>query len=231
MRLKATSGLTAILFVTLFFAAAKSARAEYAVLRSGQRMHITGYERAGNSVRLHIKGGAVDVDAAELVTIEPEEIFSAAPQPPAALDVPYGDLIHAASRKHGVEQELIASVIAAESNFNPKAVSRRHAQGLMQLMPQTARRLAVGDVFNPAQNIDGGTKYLKELLARYNQDVVLTLAAYNAGPERVEQFRGVPPYTETMSYVRRVARKLNEHKGKEVVSVESHLRQARPQAR
>jgi soluble lytic murein transglycosylase-like protein len=97
----------------------------------------------------------------------------------------------------------------------------------MQLMPQTARRLAVGDVFNPAQNIDGGTKYLKELLERYKQDIVLTLAAYNAGPERVEQFGGVPPYAETMSYVLRVARTLNAHKGKETIGVESHVPQKR----
>lgn len=211
----------------IFFGGASSARAEYAVLRSGQRMHITGYERIGGTVRLQIAGGAVDVDSADLVKIEPEEVFKAAPQAAPALDVPFGDLIHAASQKHGVEQELIASVIAAESNFNPRAISRRHAQGLMQLMPQTARRMAIGDVFNPAQNIDGGTKYLKELLERYKQDLVLALAAYNAGPERVEQFGGVPPYAETTSYVRRVARSLNERKGKPTVSVESRLPQTR----
>jgi hypothetical protein len=227
MTLKAGLGVAALIFVTMFFVAGEPAHAEYAVLRSGQRMRITGYEHVGNSVRLHVGGGAVDVDAAELVTIEPEELFPAAPQQSAALNVPYADLIRAASRKHGVEQELIASVIAAESNFNPRAISRRHARGLMQLMPQTARRLAVGDVFNPAQNIDGGTKYLKELLERYKQDIVLTLAAYNAGPERVEQFRGVPPYAETMSYVLRVARTLNAHKGKETIGVESHVPQKR----
>jgi hypothetical protein len=225
MRLKTGLIFAALIIVPMFFVTPETARAEYAVLRSGQRMHITGYERVGSAVRLHVGGGAVDVDAAELVTIEPEEIFTAAAQP-AALNVPYADLIRAASQKHGVEQELIASVIAVESNFNPQAISRRHAQGLMQLLPQTARRLDVGDVFNPAQNIDGGTKYLKELLERYKQDIVLTLAAYNAGPERVEQFGGVPPYAETMAYVRRVARTLDEHKGKQPIADEARSPQA-----
>jgi len=110
-----------------------------------------------------------------------------------------------------VDQELIASVIAVESNFNPRAVSPKFARGLMQLLPETAARLDVTDVFDPRQNIDAGTRYLKELLARYHQDLVLTLAAYNAGPDRVEQFRGVPPFLETRSYVQRVTRKLNEH--------------------
>jgi soluble lytic murein transglycosylase-like protein len=227
---KAGFAFAALLCVAMVFGSAQSARAEYAVLRNGQRMHITGYERIGSIVRLQIKGGAVDVDAADLLQIEPEENFKAQPQPQAkplvaALDVPFGDLIHAASKKHGVEQELIASVIAAESNFNPRAISRRRAQGLMQLMPQTARRMSVTDVFNPAQNIDGGTKYLKELLDLYKQDLVLALAAYNAGPERVEQFGGVPPFAETTSYVRRVARALNEHKGKQTLSIESRLPQ------
>lgn len=219
----------ALFCAPMILGAATSARAEYAVLRSGQRMHITGYERLGSIVRLQITGGAVDVDSAELVKIEPEEVFKAAPQASPALNVPFGDLIHAASQKHGVEQEVIASVIAAESNFNPRAISRRRAQGLMQLMPQTARRMAVGDVFNPAQNIDGGTKYLKELLDLYKQDLVLALAAYNAGPERVDKFGGVPPYAETTSYVRRVARALNEHKGKQTLAVESRLPPTRSQ--
>jgi soluble lytic murein transglycosylase-like protein len=110
-----------------------------------------------------------------------------------------------------VEQELIASVIAVESDFNPRAVSPRLARGLMQLLPQTATRLAVSDVFDPGQNIDAGTRYLKELLARYHQDLALALAAYNAGPDRIEQYRGVPPFSETRSYVQRVTRKLQQH--------------------
>ncbi len=191
-------------------AAAPGARAEYAVLRSGQRLHITGYERLGAVVRLQMAGGSVEVAAQELAAIEPEEFFPAPPT--ATLKVPYAELIRAAAEKHGIEQELIASVIAVESNFNPRAVSAKLARGLMQLRPEIAARFAVADVFDPAQNIDAGTRYLKELLARYNQDLALALAAYNAGPDRVEQYRGVPPFPETRNYVRRVTRDLNSHK-------------------
>ncbi len=104
----------------------------------------------------------------------------------------------------------MASVIAVESNFNPNAVSVKSARGLMQLMPETAARFGVTNVFDPRQNIDAGTRYLKELLLRYNGDLALTLAAYNAGPERVGQFRTVPPYRETRDYVRRVTNKFNK---------------------
>jgi hypothetical protein len=191
-------------------AAAPTARGEYVVLRSGQRMHVTGYERAGVKVRLQVPGGSVEVAAEDVIAIEPEDSFPAPPKP--TLTVPYAELIRAAAQKHGVNQELIASVIAVESNFNPRAVSPKLARGLMQLLPETVARFAVADVFDPGQNIDAGTRYLKELLARYNQDLPLALAAYNAGPDRVEQYRGVPPFSETRTYVRRVTQKLGEHR-------------------
>lgn len=192
-------------------AAAPAARAEYAVLRSGQRLHITGYERAGSVVRLHMAGGRVEVASEDIVAMEPEDYFPAPPKP-VPLNVPFAEMIRASAQKHGVEQELIASVIAVESNFNPRAVSPKLARGLMQLLPEVARRFAVADVFDPGQNIDAGTRYLKELLARYNQDLALTLAAYNAGPDRVEQYRGVPPFYETRNYVRRVTQDLSKRK-------------------
>jgi soluble lytic murein transglycosylase-like protein len=187
--------------VLVALSAAPAAQAEYAVLRSGQRLHVTGYERAGDSYRLHIRGGIVMVAAESVVAIEPEDIFAAVSQPMP--DAPFGELIRAAAQRHGLDEHLIASVIAAESNFNPRAVSRRHARGLMQLRPATAAQLGVADVFHPAENIEAGTRYLKELLQRYG-DLPLALAAYNAGPERVEQYRGVPPFPETRAYVRRV---------------------------
>ncbi len=204
---------SAVLMLALL-ALAPSARGEYAVLRNGQRLHISSYERVGSVVRLQIAGGRVEVAAEDLVAIEPEDYFPAAPPAQPMLNVPYAELIRAAAQKLGVDQELIASVIAVESNFNPRAVSPRLARGLMQLLPETAARFAVADVFDPAQNIDAGTRYLKELLAKYNQDLALALAAYNAGPDRVEQYRGVPPFNETRRYVRRVAQKLKQHADK-----------------
>jgi hypothetical protein len=183
------------------------ARADYAVLQSGQRLHITGYETIGETVRLTMQGGTLEIPAASLLRIDPEDTFT--PVKIKLLDVPFADFIATSATTHGVAAELVASVIAVESNFNPNAVSVKSARGLMQLMPQTAARFGVKNVFDPKQNIDAGTHYLKELLLRYNGDLRLTLAAYNAGPDRVEQFRTVPPYRETRDYVRRVTEKFN----------------------
>jgi soluble lytic murein transglycosylase-like protein len=105
-----------------------------------------------------------------------------------------------------VDADLISSVIATESNFNAHAVSRKNARGLMQLMPQTAAKLGVHNIFDPQENIDAGTRYLGNLLQRYQNDLALALAAYNAGPERVQQYGRVPPFAETVSYVQKVQR-------------------------
>ena len=132
------------------------------------------------------------------------ETWSAPPPADVDFGVRYEKLIHAAAQKHGVDEKLIAHVIAAESNFDPKAVSRKRALGLMQLLPETAAHYAVGNVFDPAQNIDGGTHYLKDLLARYSGNLRLALAAYNAGPEMVDRYGEVPPFRETQNYVRQI---------------------------
>ncbi|HEU0265073.1 MAG TPA: transglycosylase SLT domain-containing protein [Geobacterales bacterium] len=113
-------------------------------------------------------------------------------------------MIREASRQYGVDEALVKAVIHAESNYNPKAVSRAGAQGLMQLMPKTAKALNVCDSFDPKQNIKAGVRYLRFLLDTFNGDVTLALAAYNAGLSRVAQYGGVPPYEETRTYVARV---------------------------
>ena len=115
----------------------------------------------------------------------------------------YDRLISRLGESHEVSPALVKAVIAAESNFNPRAVSKKGAQGLMQLMPQTARELGVENAFEPEQNVSGGTRYLRQMLTRYG-DVSRALAAYNAGPEAVDRYRGIPPYQETQAYVDRV---------------------------
>jgi hypothetical protein len=188
------------------------ARADYAVLKSGVRLHITGYEKSGDQIRLTVTGGTVDVAAADVISIEPEDQFPALPPVFHAANGPYGNLIRAAAEKHGVDEHLITHLIAVESNFNPKANSRKQALGLMQLLPSTAARFSVTNIFDPAENIDAGTHYLKTLLARYSGNVSLALAAYNAGPEAVTRFGGIPPFPETQKYVRTITTQLAQDK-------------------
>ena len=116
----------------------------------------------------------------------------------------YDSLIHEFSKKYQVDFALIKAIIRAESGFNPAAVSRKGARGLMQLMPETALRLNVSNSFNPRDNIEGGVKYIKHLLSLFNDDLRLSLAAYNAGENVVAEVRSVPPYRETVDYVKKV---------------------------
>ncbi len=119
----------------------------------------------------------------------------------------YEDLIIQHSAEHNISAELVRAVIQVESGFNPRARSVKGAMGLMQLMPATARELGVTDAYDPVQNIRGGVAYLKQLLTRYDFNVELALAAYNAGPEAVSRYGAVPPYRETRSYVSKVQKK------------------------
>jgi hypothetical protein len=203
----------AALLLSFVVLAAPSLRAEYVVLRSGQRLRVTGYQLLGDKYRLQMAGGSVEIAAEDLVAIEPEDVFTPVPSKPV-VKPPFRELVEAAAARYSVDADLITSVIAVESNFDPRALSRKNARGLMQLLPETAARLGVQNIYDPQENIDAGTRYLRELLQKYNNDLVLTLAAYNAGPERVQQYGRVPPFPETLSYVRRVKRSYDKSKSK-----------------
>ncbi len=190
-----------------------AARVAYlAVLRNGFSIqHLRREVREGGITRLYTAGDDfVDVGTAQIAAIETLEL---PPEPPPASATPtVPQLVDLASDRHRLDADFIRSVIRAESNFNLRAVSPKGAQGLMQLMPQTAVQLGVQDAFDPAANIEGGTRYLRELLLQYHGDVAKALAAYNAGPQRVAQYHGVPPYRETRAYVRRVINDYNRAK-------------------
>jgi soluble lytic murein transglycosylase-like protein len=209
--------------------AAPALRAEYVVLRGGQRLTVTGYEVIGDKYRLQMKGGTVEVPAEQVLTIEPEEVFTPVPIVEVSQE-PFGEIIRAAAKRYSVDADLITSVIAAESNFDPKAISRRNARGLMQLLPSTATHLGVRNIFDPQENIDAGTRYLSELLLRYKNDLALTLAAYNAGPERVQHYGRVPPFAETISYIRRVKQTYSQRKSNSPSSAKKIALQTTPLA-
>jgi len=126
----------------------------------------------------------------------------------------YDPIIREMSRKYGVDSDLVRAVIKAESDFDPMVVSRKGARGLMQLMPETAKDMQVRNVFIPRENIEGGVKYLRRLLNMFENDLPLSLAAYNAGENVVKQYQNqIPPYKETREYVKKVLRYLQDYKG------------------
>jgi soluble lytic murein transglycosylase-like protein len=190
-----------------------AAGADLAVLRNGFSIRHERREVVGPVTRLFLGAdgdGYVDVPTDEIDRFE-KDLTAAAGETPHNSQ-PMNEVINAVSSRHHLDPDLINSVIHAESGFNPRAVSPKGAQGLMQLMPQTASKLGVGDAFDPNANVEGGTRYLRELLERYNFDLIKALAAYNAGPQRVEQYHGVPPYYETQAYVARIIRDFNRKK-------------------
>jgi Transglycosylase SLT domain len=210
MRVRGT--FAAILAFGGLVAMVPAARADYVVLRSGQRLNVTSYELLDGTYRLQLAGGVAEVPASDVVGIEPEEIFATPPAAQGTEKIAYRELIRSAAQRYGIDQNLIVSVISVESNFNPKAVSPRNARGLMQLLPKTALRLGVRNIYDPQQNIEAGTHYLRDLLLRYDNNLVLALAAYNAGPQSVQRYGRVPPYRETVNYVRRIQREYTRRK-------------------
>ena len=201
--------------VPLLLSASLAFAGEYAVLASGSRLHVDRHEFDGAKVRLYTATGSIEMNSAEVTGFEAEEYVPAAPAPvtpspavragePPAPRAPQ-QLADAAAEKYGLPAGLVRSVMKAESAFQPQAVSPKGAIGLMQLMPSTAKTLGV-DPHDPAQNVDAGTRYLRELLEKYAGGLRHALAAYNAGPATVEKYGGLPPYPETLNYIRRVER-------------------------
>jgi soluble lytic murein transglycosylase-like protein len=197
--------------------------AEYALLQTGFRIRAERHEAAGQTTRLFLPGGGlVEVNTADIRAFEQEEYTPPPPAPPQKQEVAATEaadaldgIVRESGSRHGLDPDLIHSVIRAESGGNPRAVSPKGAAGLMQLMPGTARTLSVDDLFDPKQNVDAGTRYLRQLLERYRNDkngLALALAAYNAGPDKVAAYNGVPQYRETRDYVRRVIHDFNQKK-------------------
>jgi len=196
--------------------------AEHITLRSGFTYDCVRHEAVdGGKVRVYPTDAEsfIELSADQIVSVEtlpdPPPVVVAKTLAPAAevVDVPV--LLAKAGAQHNIDVELLASLVKAESGGHAKAVSHAGAQGLMQLMPATARDLGVADSFKPEQNINGGTAYLDALLTRYNNNLALALAAYNAGPGAVDRYHGIPPYRETRAYVVRV---MNEFKRRKLAS-------------
>jgi soluble lytic murein transglycosylase-like protein len=222
--------------------------ADSAVLRNGFAIRFERRQDMGLITRLYVNGDEssfVDVPTAEIDHIEaapngPNSVANSQAAQPAKASterpVDIDELVASASGMYRLDPDLVNSVIRAESGFNVRAVSPKGAQGLMQLMPRTASLLGVQNVFDPQANVAGGARYLRELLERYNFDLIKALAAYNAGPERVEQYGGVPPYYETRAYVARIVRDFNRKKlaqknGTRSVASQNNTPANRPNAR
>jgi hypothetical protein len=227
---------TAVLFFALLaiFAAPRVQAADLAILRNGFSIRHDHRVVMGTTTRLFLSTDDVsftDVPTADISSFEkdlspPPQVESSAPasapahvasspiksSSPIKPAIPLNQVVDSASATYHLDPDLVNSVIHAESGFNTRAVSPKGAQGLMQLMPGTANQLGVNNAFDPQDNVTGGSRYLRELLERYNFDLVKALAAYNAGTERVEKYHGVPPFRETRAYVNRIVREYNKKK-------------------
>jgi soluble lytic murein transglycosylase-like protein len=193
---------------------------------------ITGYEKdltsplpvtLGSHLTMQASPGAPKLGSVNPVPANPLPVKSV----PAESTIGVNEVVNSASATFHLDPDLVNSVIHAESGFNSHAISPKGARGLMQLMPRTAGQLGVNDAFDPQANVAGGSRYLRELLERYNFDLVKALAAYNAGPERVDQYQGVPPFRETRAYVARIVHEYNTKK----IAQEKEARRKQPAAK
>lgn len=184
---------------------------EFAVLATGVRLHVDRHETDAGKVRLYIGEGYTELAESLVASYEPDgqtppvpaAVTAAATASVAAPQPTPQELADAAADRYGLPRWLVRSVMAAESGNAPAAVSPKGAIGLMQLMPETAHELNA-DPTDPAQNADAGARYLRDLLLKYDGRLWHALAAYNAGPGAVEKYKGIPPYRETIDYIRRV---------------------------
>jgi len=216
------------ILLALFLLATPALCTDLAILHNGFSIPHERRETVGSVTRLYLGAdkGYVDISTAQIERFEKDQAPPVAPallagsrdpkpaqlKPQNLKPQDLNEVINTISDQHHIDPDFISSVIHAESGFNPRAVSPKGAQGLMQLMPGTASKLGVSNAFDPRANVEGGTRYLTELLQRYNFDVIKALAAYNAGPLRVQQYGGVPPYNETRAYVARIVRDYNRKK-------------------
>jgi hypothetical protein len=180
------------------------ARAEIALLANGQTLKLDSHRLEDGQLLLQLRGGGeIGLPPSAVQGFVPDEVMDElAREGTSGKDL--RGLVAEVAQRHGLPPELVHAVVAVESGFQPQAVSPKGAQGLMQLMPKTASSLGVADAFDPEQNLDGGVRYLGELLTLYGGDLTRALAAYNAGPGAVAKHNGVPPYAETQAYVRKV---------------------------
>jgi hypothetical protein len=211
---------------------------EHVTLKNGFELDCVRRETVGDKVRLYLVDNGVpsaadsnylEVAADSVVRVD---IIADPPKPAAQVNSPLAfpsatglltkeemhEMLAQAGTAHNIDADLLASIVRAESGGNVKAVSRVGAKGLMQLMPGTANAMGVNDAFKADQNIAGGTAYLDTLLVRYHDNLVLAVAAYNAGPGAVDKYHGVPPYRETREYVARVIREFNRRKQQALVA-------------
>jgi len=229
---KIKSGRIVAIFsaATLLWFAPSASATDLAVLKNGFTIRHDHRIVIGDTTRLFTsadESSFTDVATADISSFEkdltPPPAADPPPAPTAAANqtrpvapvrtfTDLNQVVNSASATYHLDPDLVNSVIHAESGFNVRAVSPKGAQGLMQLMPQTANALGVNNAFDPRQNVGGGSQYLRELLERYNFDLVKALAAYNAGPEPVEQYNGVPPFRETRVYVAHIIHDYNKKK-------------------